>query len=326
MLPDILPMNPYFREQIWGGRRLQETLDKDLPPETDIGESWEISAYPGMESTIASGGQAGRSLPELVKTHGADLVGSHVFDRYGDEFPLLIKLIDAQEDLSVQVHPDDAYVRQAKLGAFGKDEAWYVLASESGRTACGLKEGIGRTELESAVRQNLVGDTIRYFDVAPGDVVHIPPGTVHALCSGVMIYEVQQSSDLTFRLWDYNRPGPDGNPRELHTERALDVIAYEAEDRRPRPWRDLAGAAPQAALLVDCPHYRLQRFSAGEAATEHRFTSFAAVTVIAGTAHLSGNTDNTVLQLGQSALVPADRPFSIVSDIKTTEYLISSVP
>jgi mannose-6-phosphate isomerase len=181
--------------------------------------------------------------------------------------------------------------------------------------------------LERALVQNRVGDVIRYHDVAAGDVVHIPPGTVHALCSGVMIYEVQQSSDLTFRLWDYNRPGPDGKPRALHTERALDVIAYGAEDRRPRPWPDFEGAAPQAALLVDCPHYRLQRFSAGAAPTEHRYASFAAVTVIDGTARLSGDTGSAVLAAGHSALVPAGRPFSVTGDSDAAaDYLIASVP
>jgi mannose-6-phosphate isomerase len=184
-----------------------------------------------------------------------------------------------------------------------------------------------RPALDTAIRENRVGGSIRFHDVSAGDVVHIPPGTVHALCSGVMIYEVQQSSDLTFRLWDYDRPGPDGKPRELHTDRALDVIAFDRTTPRPVPWHELPGVTSNAGTLVDCPHYRLERFCAGEIPSEHRYASFAALTVIAGSGVATGEAASCPVRTGESALVPAGRRFSVACGSgASVDYLIASVP
>ncbi|MFH1464002.1 MAG: type I phosphomannose isomerase catalytic subunit, partial [Pseudomonadota bacterium] len=204
-LPDVLPLKPYLREMVWGGRRLAELYGKPLPPGRPIGESFEVSALPERDSTVASGPLEGRALGCLVAEYGEALVGRTTVERYGPDFPLLIKLIDAAQDLSVQVHPDDAYVRARKLGSFGKMEAWYVVHSDGGRVALGLKDGVDRAELAQAIRAGAVEGVVQFHAVAPGDVVSLPPGTVHALCRGVMVYEVQQSSDLTFRLYDYGR-------------------------------------------------------------------------------------------------------------------------
>ena len=327
MLPDILPMRPFYREQVWGGRDLEAHFGKDLPSGKLIGESWEISAYHEMESIVASGPMTGRGLADLHKEHRADLVGDHVYERYGEDFPLLIKLIDARQDLSVQVHPDDGYVARHGLGAYGKDEAWYVLRSDGGRVACGLVEGIDRPAFESAVRENRTGDAIRLFTAQAGDVVHVPPGRVHALCTGVMIYEVQQSSDLTFRIWDYDRPGQDGSPRDLNVDRALDVIDFEGDAAEPTHWGSLPGATESWTVLVDTDHYRLERFVSGRPPSEHTYTSFAAITILSGNARLSGPHDSHTLEAGQSALIPAGLPVSIAaSDAPPTEYLIASIP
>ena len=232
MIPDLLPLKPYLRETVWGGRSLGTYYNKALPPDVPIGESWEVSAYKGMESIVADGPLAGQNLADLVAIYGADLLGQRVIQRYGTEFPLLIKLLDARDDLSIQVHPDDTYTRAENLGTYGKTEAWYILKSDQGRVACGLKHGVDKHSLELSIRENRLQDTVQFFDVQEGDVIFVPPGTVHALCQNVMIYEVQQSSDLTFRIYDYNRPGTDGKPRELHIDRALDVIAFDAPAAR----------------------------------------------------------------------------------------------
>ena len=193
MIPDLLPLKPYLRETVWGGRSLGTYYNKALPPDVPIGESWEVSAYKGMESIVADGPLAGQNLADLVATYGADLLGQRVIQRYGTEFPLLIKLLDARDDLSIQVHPDDTYTRAENLGTYGKTEAWYILKSDHGRVACGLKDGVDKHNLELSIRENRVQDTVQFFNVQEGDVIFVPPGTVHALCQNVMIYEVQQS-------------------------------------------------------------------------------------------------------------------------------------
>jgi mannose-6-phosphate isomerase len=197
-LPDLIPLQPYLREMVWGGRRLEGLFGKRLPPVSPIGEAWEVSGYPDQESTVASGPLAGRGLGELLHQFGADLVGDEAWGRFGETFPLLIKLIDAHVDLSIQVHPDDDYARREGLGQFGKSEAWVVLYSEGGQTALGLKEGIDRQEFNKALDAGRALDVVQFQDVTPGDVIFVPPGTVHAANAGIVIYEVQQPSDLTF--------------------------------------------------------------------------------------------------------------------------------
>ena len=188
-LPDILPMRPYLREMVWGGRRLGDLYHKELPAGKPIGEALEISALPGMESAVAGGPLAGWSLGRVMGEFGAALVGAAVWERYEGDFPLLIKLLDPREDLSIQVHPDDRYAREKGLGRWGKMEMWYVLHSEGGRIAYGLEQGVGRAELESALAEGRAEECIRFFAVQPGEWVFMPPGSVHALCAGVMIYE-----------------------------------------------------------------------------------------------------------------------------------------
>ena len=321
MLPDLLPLKPYLREAIWGGRGLETHFNKPLPPNQHIGESWEVSAYADMESVVSAGPLAGQNLRGLAQLHGADLLGQPVVDRYGAEFPMLIKLLDARDDLSIQVHPDDTYARAEGLGTYGKMEAWYVLHSDNGRVAYGLQNGVGKAELEASIRENRVEETVQFFDVEPGDVVNVPPGTVHALCQNVMIYEVQQSSDLTFRIYDYNRPGTDGNPRDLHIDRSLDVITFGNHTPKPKRRNDL----PSSGVLVESEHFCLERFCPQEA-NEHTYPSFAALTVIEGQAKLQGSTDPIIARKGETVFITANRKVTTAPQNGDLEYLISSVP
>ena len=328
MLPGVLPLKPYFREMIWGGRGLQEQFDKALPSGRLYGESWEISAYPGMESIVATGPLAGRSLRGLVESHGRELLGGAVFDRYGGEFPLLVKLLDAHRDLSIQVHPDDAYARTKRLGNYGKMEAWFVLSSENGRIACGLKPGVDRSEFVNAIDNNRVSDAVEFYEARPGDVVFIPPGTVHALCAGVMVYEVQQSSDVTFRIYDYNRQGADGKPRELHVDDALAVIDFEGPRRNPVASSTLPSAGSGQTLLIESEHFRLERFIPSGNRIDHPpVTSVSAVTFIKGSAEIQGGDDAFRAEKGDTLLIPAGRDFYVIPQGETpSEYLVSSVP
>lgn len=301
-LPDILPLTPFLRETVWGGRRL-ERYGKKLPPEGPIGESFEISTLPGQSSVVAAGPLAGASLADLVEAHGADLVGTAVCARYGTDFPLLIKLIDAQDDLSIQVHPDDDYARAHELGRFGKTEAWVVLHSEGARLALGLQPGTDKASLQAALTDGRAQDAILYQDVADEDVVFLRAGTVHALCRGVMVYEVQQSSEITFRLYDYGRKGLDGAPRELHIDHGLAVTDFASAAPRPQ-----AAAAPQpeGTSLIDVDEFSL-RWHGAQTDQIRTGNAFAAITVVAGSARF-GAFD---LACGQSALIPAQRAVAV---------------
>ena len=316
-------MRPRYRESVWGGTRLAELYHKPLPPGRRIGESFEVSALPGWDSLVASGPLQGRTLTSLVGEFEDELLGRPVWERYGGDFPLLIKLIDAQDDLSIQVHPDDDHARRNQLGRFGKMEAWYVLHSDGGRVALGLKEGVGPRELRRAVEQGGVEDVVDFHPVAPGDVVCLPPGTVHALCRGVMVYEVQQSSDLTFRLYDYDRLGLDGQRRELHVESALEVIDFKAGPQRPLP---SAAGETGGVSLVEADHFQLSLHSWRGSVTHATAESFAAITIVRGQAHLtgSGGGPECVLAAGDTALVPAGREIALTGDGDGLEYLLAS--
>ena len=322
-LPDIIPLEPYYREMVWGGRRLQELYAKDLPPSVSIGETFELSAYEDRESVAVAGPCVGRSLRELCEIHGEKLVGAEVWSRYGGRFPLLIKLLDAQRDLSIQVHPDDAYARLKGLEDAGKMEAWYVLHSDGGRVVYGLKEGVGREDFASAVAETRVAEVIRSYTVARGDLVFSPPGTVHALCAGVVIYEVQQSSDLTFRIYDYDRPGLDGQPRELHIEQALEVIDFAQQLPGPIAHPDLGDE-----LLVESEHFVLRGCGLEQGSAELAAEgSFLALTLVGGRALLRGGEGDYELGTGATALVPAGHVCEIApfGDEKL-EYLVAAVP
>lgn len=323
-LPDILPLSPYFREMVWGGRRLGEIFAKSLPAGLGIGESFELSSYAGRESKVAAGPLAGVGLDELVREFGADLLGAAVVRRYGGHMPLLIKLLDACQDLSVQVHPDDAYASAKGLQDAGKMEAWLVLHSDSGRVAYGLVDGVGRTDFAAAIEAGRVEEVIRFFPVERGDLVFSPPGTVHALCAGVVIYEVQQSSDLTFRIHDYDRLGLDGKKRELHIEQAMDVIDFDAKLPAPQHWSALPGASADGVELVDCEHFRFS-YHCGDKAEHSAGESFAALTLVGGGAQLRGERGEYALAAGETALVPAGRTVSIErSSDEPLEYVLSA--
>ncbi len=308
-LPDVIPLTPYYRAMVWGGRRLATLYGKALPDDALIGESFELSAYQGRESRAVDG----RSLRELVETHRADLVGAAVWARYRGRFPLLVKLLDAQQNLSIQVHPNDEYAQRHGLGDSGKMEAWYVLQSDGGRVVCGLAEGVGRAEFVAAHAANRVAEVVRFYPVARGDVLFLPPGTVHALCRGVVLYEVQQTSDLTFRIYDY------GRPRVLHWEQALAVIDFAQGQPKPVSHPVLRGQ-----VLVESEHFVLRGCGLAGGQAEHGAEgAFLSLTVVRGRARVGA----WALAAGETALVPAGRACAVAPlGGERLEYLIASVP
>lgn len=190
------------------------------------GEEWLVSAIKGSESEIVNGEYAGRTLPSLISEYGANIVGRHVFEKFGDKFPLLIKFIKANDDLSIQVHPDD-FLAQQRHGCMGKNEMWYVLgATADAKLLSGFKQKINKDEYVAMVENNTIVNALNHCSVHPGDVFYLPAGRVHAIGGGCFILEVQQSSDITYRIYDYDRQDALGNGRELHTEQAVDAIDY----------------------------------------------------------------------------------------------------
>jgi mannose-6-phosphate isomerase len=218
-----LLLDPVYRRYLWGGRRFATALGRDLPPGDDFAESWELVDRPGGDqSVVAAGPLAGRTLGDLGRGHGHDLLGRHAPLA---AFPLLFKFLDARRDLSVQVHPDDARAARLVPPDRGKTEAWYVVDAEPGsRIYAGLAPGVGQADLAAAIRAGSCAGVLHSFEARTGDCIFIPAGTVHAIGAGLLVAEIQQSSDVTYRLFDWNRTGPDGKPRPLHVEAGVEAV------------------------------------------------------------------------------------------------------
>jgi mannose-6-phosphate isomerase len=289
-------------EQIWGGARLAAWLDLPPPQPARLGETWQVYEA----NLVTNGPLAGRSLAELARDYGAGLVGSRSFARYGADFPLLAKFIDAADRLSIQVHPDDAYAhsREAASGFHGKTEAWYILAAEPGADVTyGLSRPSDRADFAAAVAAERLEDLLRRVPVAAGDAVFVPAGTLHAINAGIMLFEIQQKSDLTYRVYDYGRrDAKTGQPRPLHLDKALDV-----GDFAPAPYGIVPplGLAPGRDLLVACPYFALERWQIAGSAALAGQDSFEILTAIGGVGRVAWPGGALELRRGDSAVLPA---------------------
>ncbi len=262
-MEEIYPLTfePVFRDYIWGGRRLETLFHRSLPPGI-VAESWEVSGHVTSPTTVDAGCWRGRTLPELVKVLGERLVGVNSRDMLmRQRFPLLVKLLDANHDLSVQVHPDDAYAAQHEGGELGKAEMWYVLHAEPGSEVIyGLARGVTRETFREAISRNNVASQLYRTSVRPGDVLSVPAGAVHALLAGAVVAEIQENSDTTYRVYDWGRLDDDGKPRLLHVDRALDVIDFglvEPGKTRPVTLSDAGGV--RRDCLVRSPQFTVER-------------------------------------------------------------------
>lgn len=255
-----LCFRPLVKRALWGGRRLGDVLGKPIGPETDYAESWEVVDHGADQSVVAAGPLAGRTLAKLLAANGPELLGRH---HPQSRFPLLFKFLDCRDKLSVQVHPNDAQAARLSPPDLGKTEAWVVLAAEPGSLIyAGLKRGFDRAAFEREVRRGTCDLCLHRFEPKVGDCLFLPAGVVHAPGAGVLMAEIQQSSDVTFRLFDWNRVGADGRPRTLHIEQALDAINYAygpANPQTPQPTDDL-----RVARLVACDKFVLERIALGD--------------------------------------------------------------
>jgi len=238
-----LLFRPICQDKIWGGNKLKELLNKDFVDLPNCGESWELSGLPGFVSVVSNGSLEGKNLEELIDMYQADLLGTKIYNKFGRKFPLLIKFIDANDDLSVQVHPDDKMASE-RHNSFGKTEMWYVMQADPGaKLNIGFNEALDKEEYLESLNSGEIEEVLNFEEVSPGDVLFMPAGRVHAIGKGVVVAEIQQSSNITYRIFDYNRKDSKGQERELHTDLAVDAIdftmpdstkvAYTVEENRP---------------------------------------------------------------------------------------------
>lgn len=296
-----------FLEKVWGGRSLEQ-WGMELPADQPIGETWEIVDREGENSVVASGTHVGRTLGELVQKHPEPLLGLAKPNKQG-RFPLLVKFIDAAQDLSVQVHPDDASAKRVGNGAEGKTEAWYVLDAKPEATLyLGPEEGVEPEILASALGTADMVPLLKNYRARPGEAIGVPGGTVHAIGSGVTLLEVQQNSDTTFRIYDWGRLGLDGEPRETHLEEARQVAVLDKKAPAPVPprWRK-EGAGVERADLVLSPYFRMERWQQSQ---EHRLRpddQFRILAVVEGSGFMAPrNGREQSLRPGDVFLLPAD--------------------
>ncbi|MFC4811017.1 type I phosphomannose isomerase catalytic subunit [Paenibacillus sp. GCM10023250] len=300
--PYPLQFKPEMKERIWGGRAL-ERFGLELP-EGAIGEGWMIGDHPNGTTKVMNGELAGLGLDEIRERYGREFFGTKGYAENG-RFPLLIKLLDCNDDLSIQVHPTDAYEKLPK-GELGKTEMWYVLDAKPGaKIIYGLKEGVDRPALAAAIKEGRVMDCLQEVPVEAGDAFYIPAGTVHALCAGVVVAEIQQNSDTTYRVFDYNRPGLDGKLRELHVEDSLNVTAYEGAGAT-RMKTDGIGAN-EWLVIAESPYFVVEK-GLVRAPWQLSTTpeSFVILVVAEGAGTLSWDGGKQDVKAGECFLLPAN--------------------
>ncbi len=296
-----LRFEPCYRQYLWGGRRLETMLGKPLGAGAHFAESWEVVDHGEDQSVVANGPLRGRTLGELRREFPEPLLGRHAPQI---QFPLLFKYLDAHQNLSVQVHPDDAAAARLDPPDLGKTEAWVVIHAEpESRIYAGLKRGFDRAAFERELRRGVAHLCLHSWTPQPGDCVFIPAGVVHAIGAGLVVAEIQQSSDTTYRLYDWNRVGADGQPRALHLDQGLDAIHFDAGPVSPQVPQATGEAGRER--LVACDKFVLDRVAVNRPVLIGGDHQFHIVSIIAGQAACHLDADQELLRLGQTILIPA---------------------
>ena len=304
-----LKFKPYLCTKVWGGEKIAP-FKGIYTTRNRIGESWEISAVEGHVSVVENGPLAGKSLTDLMNEYGAALVGRKVFEKYGMEFPLLIKFIDAKDDLSVQVHPTDEQAARIRPDLKGKTEMWYVVGADKGaKLLSGLTQEITPEEYEEKVNDKTITDVLGRYDVHSGDVFFLPAGRIHAIGAGTFVAEIQQTSDITYRIYDYGRLGLDGKPRELHIEQAKAAIDYTVfPDYRTK----YSKVKNEETPLVSCKYFTTNLFDIDKPVSKNlsALDSFVVVICVNGKGVLvdnegDGSVHRIELHQGETLLIPA---------------------
>jgi mannose-6-phosphate isomerase len=299
-----IKFNPIYLEKLWGGQRLKTLLNKDFGSLKNCGESWELSGVEGSISVVKNGFLEGNDLNELIEIYMGELVGEKVYEQFGNEFPLLIKFIDAQDDLSVQVHPNDALSKE-RHNAFGKTEMWYVVDATPGALInSGFSQPVDKLKYIESVENGRLIDILKYDETRPGDVFFIPAGRIHAIGKGCLIAEIQQTSDVTYRIFDYNRPDDKGNLRELHTELAIDAIDYSYLPEYKTKYQPKLN---QSVELAKCKYFttNLLEFDKYIEKDYHQNDSFIIFMTLDGSFIIETEEGTERVEKGETVLIPA---------------------
>jgi mannose-6-phosphate isomerase len=295
---------PILKKRLWGGNAFFEQYNKTDDCQTKFGESWEISDLEDNISVVANGFLAENDLQELIEIYMGELVGDTVFKKNGLGFPLLIKIIDAQDDLSVQVHPDDELAQQ-RYEQNGKTEMWYVIhAEENAGIYVGFNKPVEKQDYINAVQNVEVASLLQFYPVKKGDLFYIPAGTVHALCKGVCVAEIQQPSDITYRIFDWNRTDISGMPRELHVAEALDAIHFNEKVDYRIEYEEKFNAT---SILYRSEFFNINAITFDKPLQKNysNIDSFVVYICVEGEVHLFGEDFHEVIYAGETTLVPA---------------------
>lgn len=320
-LPGILTFKERYFERVWGGRNLESLYGKPLPSGKVIGEAWLISDHPQHESVVDQGSMEGRTLTELLKEFGASLLGSVPRPTIQGLFPLLLKLLDAQDYLSIQVHPDDADAARLGENDGGKTEMWHILRAEDGsEVLCGLKDGIDGVAMRKALDEGYVEDTLKRIPVTQGDSIFVPAKTVHAIGPGIVLAEIQQNSDVTYRVHDWGG----GRSRELHVDKSLDVMNFGAKASMTKVGLALGTESPGGRLLAASPFFAAESWKCHGIQTKITHNrSFHMILATEGSLFIKGNEASVELEAGAVAFIPgATSQFTVEGRGSYLEYYV----
>lgn len=315
-----LKFETIFKDKIWGGEKIKTVLRKDFSPLPNCGETWELSGVEGNVSVVANGDLRGNDLTEVIGKFKADLLGKGVLDQYGEEFPLLIKFIDANKDLSIQVHPDDEVARK-KHNSFGKTEMWYILQADDQATLItGFNRELDRATYLDYFNQGKIEEVLNKEEVYAGDTFFIPAGRVHTIGKGVMLAEIQQTSDVTYRIYDFDRRDAEGNLRELHIEEALDALDFKHYNEYKTLYNQEKDVRNE---LVNSPFFKTNKWLIDKSVglDYSNLDSFVILIAVKGNSTLTFDGESMSFNLGDVYLVPACLDHIDIDPEKNSEFL-----
>ncbi len=317
---------PIYKELIWGGEKLREEYRKSDAPKM-TGESWEISMVEDNISVVSNGFLKGNTLEEITEVYMGDMVGDSIYDKFGTFFPILIKFIHSNDNLSIQVHPDDTYAKEHH-GENGKTEMWYILEAEKdAKLIAGFNRNMDQKGFLKSLKEGTLVDVMNFEPVEKGDVLFMPTGRIHALGPGIVLAEIQQTSDMTYRIYDWGRTDPDGNPRELHIDHAVEVMDFTLHENYKTPYTPLLNSSVR---LASCPYFTTQYLEFDQPVDKdyNLIDSFVIYMCMEGKVdiHYSGG-EPDVLQKGDTILIPAAlKELSLIPQEKSTLLEIFMIP
>jgi mannose-6-phosphate isomerase len=299
-----LKFTPIFKDKIWGGNKIKSILNKDFGNLPNCGESWELSGVEGNVSVVSNGYLAGNTLEELLEVYMGDLAGDGVYENFGNGFPILIKFIDANDDLSIQVHPNDEMAAE-RHHSYGKTEMWYVMQADRGsKLQLGFNQPVDQEKYLEKLEKAELTDILNFEEVTAGDVFFIPAGRVHAIGKGILLAEIQQTSDITYRIYDYGRRDDRGNLRELHTDLALDAIDFA---RLPEYKTNYQSIPNESVELASCPYFTTNVLDVTRVVEKdyNELDSFVIYICMDGELELETESGSESIQKGETILLPA---------------------